>query len=113
MDDFVAWLRDLMLRKNWKQKVVASQVGVSQGTVSQWLSGEDEPRPAAVQKLAELAGVDAIELFRLVYGLPKSDDKDIHLPNAEQDEVVKIFRGLTTENKALAISLLKTMKEHN
>lgn len=70
VNDFRDWLREQMRIRDWKQAGVAKDVGVSQSAVSQWLSGEDNPRPGALGKLAEITSTNPVWLFELVGYFP-------------------------------------------
>ena len=55
-------LRDEMRANHLSQAAVAQRVGVSQQTVSKWLTGETQPRPKLFQALADVLGIDARDL---------------------------------------------------
>lgn len=50
-------LRELMNEKGISQQTLANAVGVSEASVSFWLSGRKYPTPGKVQKIADFFGV--------------------------------------------------------
>lgn len=62
MSEMPRKIRELRKRLRMGQTEFADQMGVSQGTVSKWETGEDSPRVENIAKLAELAG-ESVEMF--------------------------------------------------
>ena len=56
----------LMTQKNLSVDDIALQCGVTDDTVSRWLTGESLPRPAKGRALATLLGTDTMTLYGLV-----------------------------------------------
>lgn len=54
-------IRELRRRRNLTQGEFAEAIGVKQSTVSRWESGAQEPEFSAVMRIAEWAGIDAVE----------------------------------------------------
>lgn len=58
-----------MKRQGWSQRRFAGAVGVSQPTVSDWLSGEKEPKSRYVPKMAEVLGLSVNDLLSETAGI--------------------------------------------
>lgn len=57
-------LRVIIRQRNWNDQDLAEEVGVSQATVSRWLSGEQEPKNLTeLVNLAERLGITTDELL--------------------------------------------------
>lgn len=91
------------------QAALAERVGVSQQTVSKWLTAETQPRPKLLGALARALGVDATDLSATLVaddGEPPSSDRLLEmrlaalqrrlreLSPAELDRVEAYLRGL-------------------
>jgi transcriptional regulator with XRE-family HTH domain len=50
-------LKELLKSKGLKQNWLASKIGVSEVTVSNWCAGKSVPKKAHLQKISELLGV--------------------------------------------------------
>lgn len=50
-------------RKGVSQSAMAKELGVSQGTISKWCTGEHFPPPRRLPSIAAYFGVDPLELF--------------------------------------------------
>ena len=77
MDTLRQWRR----RKGWTQADLAREAGVHLETVSGIETGNHEPRPSTLQKLAGALGVEVEELFdspkaRAPTSLPKEADEE-------------------------------------
>jgi transcriptional regulator with XRE-family HTH domain len=68
---FVAFLRELMRRRECLPSRLAADLGVSHATVSRWFSGEDIPSTQSCQKLAEYSGVPLEKILSIVGHLPR------------------------------------------
>ncbi len=68
--DFRYWLDAFMRNGGWTQASLGKALGVAQVTVGAWVNGKNLPDAHNLRKLAELAGEDAIWLFRQVGYLP-------------------------------------------
>lgn len=69
-------IRAALAAKGWDQKQLAQTIGVSAQAVTNWMKGDDFPRPATLLKLAT--------------ALSLSFDKLVHLP--QRDEPIIAFR---------------------
>ncbi len=68
--DLVAFLEDLMRRKNRRACPMAKEIRVSHPTMSRWLSGEDVPSTASCHKLAEHSGAPLQKVLALAGHVP-------------------------------------------
>ena len=50
-------IRAALASKGWDQKKLAEAVGVSGQAVTNWMKGEDFPRPATLLKLASILSI--------------------------------------------------------
>lgn len=57
MDIFIKRLQELLDKKDWKQKELAKKTGVTEVTISRYLSGERSPRVEVVKQIAEALNV--------------------------------------------------------
>lgn len=60
---FAGNLREIMKEKGVTQQTLAQAVGVSDASVSFWLSGQKYPSPGKVQKIADFLGVRKSQLI--------------------------------------------------
>ena len=60
---FAENLREIMKEKGISQQTLAQIVGVSDASVSFWLSGQKYPSPGKVQKIADFLGVRKSQLI--------------------------------------------------
>ena len=60
---FAENLREIMKEKGISQQTLAQIVGVSDASVSFWLSGQKYPTPGKVQKIADYLGVRKSQLI--------------------------------------------------
>lgn len=74
---FAAWLRerataagyDLSGPRSGGATLLAQDAGVTPSLVSRALSGQSEPAPGTLRRLAPVLGVTEVELFTAAYGL--------------------------------------------
>lgn len=62
---FAENLKGIMKEKGIEQKTLAQAIGVSDASVSFWLSGQKYPTPGKVQKIADFLGVRKSQLIDL------------------------------------------------
>ena len=55
-------IKDLIKRSGFKQKWIAEQLGVSEITISNWVSGKFIPSKRNKEKLSKILGVSIIEI---------------------------------------------------
>lgn len=76
-------VKELCIRKGLVQKELASMVGVSQPTVSDWFNNKTDPSGERLEKLSEIFGVSRAAI--LGYDNPKEpQDIDPHTYYAEK-----------------------------
>jgi len=64
-----------MRRRQCKPINLATDLGISNATVSRWLSGKDIPNIQSCQKLAEYSGIGLEKILSIVGYLPRVADK--------------------------------------
>ncbi len=52
-------LKELMIEKGFTQKSLANAIGTTQGTISKWLSGVQEPRLYQLKQICAVFGCTA------------------------------------------------------
>ena len=92
-------IRRLIESRNMSQSQLAEILGVSNGTLSDWLKGRFYPRHKYITKMSEYFGVDETEITK---------EKDI-VPT--DDRLMSLYNSLTDEKKAQAIDYLKYLVE--
>jgi len=73
--DFMFWLREFRRSKELSQDELGRLVGVTGPAVGRWESGESNPDPKQLRRLADVSGIGEIELFRLVGYLSENGDR--------------------------------------
>ena len=64
--EFKDILKDLLVEKNLSQQEFAKSICTTQGTVSKWLSGAQEPRYSQIKNICRVYGIDANVLLGIV-----------------------------------------------
>lgn len=62
---FQAVIKDILAELNISQEQFAKSIGTTQGTVSKWLNGSQEPRYCQLQKIATKYNIDAETILGL------------------------------------------------
>jgi transcriptional regulator with XRE-family HTH domain len=62
---FRKFVEPLLDERGWNQQELADAAGLTQGTVSKYLSGEREPKASALMSIAVALGVPIDQLVRL------------------------------------------------
>ena len=52
-------LKDLLIEKGYSQEAFANAIGTTQGTISKWLSGRQEPRLYQLKQICSILGCSA------------------------------------------------------
>lgn len=89
-------LRALLNDRGVSQTELASAIGVSSGTLSDWLSGRYYPRMKYIEAMAKFFGVtpgDIIETKKA--------------PSSKDDEAAELFMSLPEEAKQQALDYLR------
>ena len=78
--------KELLEYKDVTQTQAAFDLGVNQGTISKWISGENSPPTKKLEELASYFGVDPIFLFerypwdgphrKIIERIPSLDERD-------------------------------------
>jgi transcriptional regulator with XRE-family HTH domain len=55
---FANWVRGQLRRRQWNDAELARRLGVPNGTVSRWMTGERRPNPQSCDRVADLLGAD-------------------------------------------------------
>ena len=63
-------IKELLKEKNVTQKELAKRMGVSEGTISTFMSGKFSPTLDTLQRIAEALDIDIAELFTPVLRCP-------------------------------------------
>ena len=81
MNNFAIWLNDFMEQRDLTQEALAGMIGVSHVAISKWQRSLNLPEPKQLRNLAEVAGLNPIELFQLCgylpFQLPKQPKRNI------------------------------------
>lgn len=114
--DFRYWLDAFMRNGGWTQASLGKALGVAQVTVGAWVNGKNLPDAHNLRKLAELAGEDAIWLFRQVgYLPPEADNSAAHASpvlSRRVQEVVSLVSRLSEADQDLEIAMLRLRVNH-
>ena len=114
--DFRYWLDAFMRNGGWTQASLGKALGVAQVTVGAWVNGKNLPDAHNLRKLAELAGEDAIWLFRQVgYLPPEAESSAAHASpvlSRRAQEIVSLFNRLAEADQDLEIAALRLRVNH-
>lgn len=104
---FKNWLIDQKKKRKWTNEKLGNEIGISHGAVGSWARGKYLPDPTSLRKLAEVAGVSDVWLFRLVGYLAPDDSTEF--PTPEMAEWTGMFGRLPDEDRKelLAIARIK------
>ena len=80
-NNFAIWLNDFMEQRDITQEALAGMIGVSHVAISKWQRSLNLPEPRQLRNLADVAGLNPIELFQLCgylpFQLPKQPKRNI------------------------------------
>lgn len=88
-------IKELIAKKGITQSELAKELGVSSGTLSDWIKGRYYPRHRYLVRMAEYFGVTPLQI---------TAKKDTIPPD---DGLVSLFNSLSTESKEKAIDYMK------
>ena len=105
-------IREELAARHWGISQLAEKLGVRLGVVSRWLTEADckrvVPLPQMCVQIAEVFGLDVIEVFRLAGYLPMRDE-DLRLSHPHDQEIRssqrllrRILAGIPDNEWALA-----------
>lgn len=100
-------LKDLRISRNWTTRELAEKIGVSQGMIPRYESGEATPRHDVVTKLAEVFDVSLNDLLEIkpvsITGLPFDAKRFEHS--------ITDLRRLDERSKMLVQTLIEELVE--
>lgn len=67
---FGDWLLDMLHRKDWSQRRLAREAGVTSAAVSRWVRGMDLPGAENIARIAAAFGLDPVVVMHRVNGSP-------------------------------------------
>ena len=94
-DDIGKNIKDLIKAKGITQTALARHLGISNGTLSDWISGRYRPKPKNIKAIAEYFGVTPMEI---------SLKKD---PRPIDDRLKSLFDSLSDDKKEQAIDYMR------
>ena len=97
-------LRILIEDKDMTQKELATQLNIAPSTVSSYVQNTREPDFATLKMLAKFFDVSIDYLL---------DYSTSHKPSRQEDELLRIFRTLTPEQKEICIEQTKVFMKLN
>jgi transcriptional regulator with XRE-family HTH domain len=84
--DNIGWrLREERQFRGWSQRDLARETGVNTDTISGIETGQHEPRPSTMRKLAEGLGIEVRDLF-IEPALPKAPAREAGQPERTEDK---------------------------
>jgi len=105
-------LKELRVEKGLKQSEVAVAVGVSTAVYGYYERGINKPDPDMLVKLADFFGcsVDYLLGREDDFGKIIGSENGVIL-NADEEELVKAYRKLSSSTKSAMLSTLKSLSE--
>jgi len=105
--EFGEWLKEQREERGWSRAELARQAGVSEGAISKWESGKQEPRYRELVKIAEvfdssvLGNVDVIysKTSKIVEGFVAAVNR---LPLSDEDKMQTITSVINALGKETA-----------
>src|SRR3990167_5357494 len=95
------WLREFRRSKELSQDELGRLVGVTGPAVGRWESGESNPDPKQLRRLADVSGIGEIELFRLVGYLSEDGDRAVTPAHPLIREIMRELPGLDEDGLRL------------
>lgn len=92
-------IRKLLKDRNISQKELAESIGVSGGTLSDWLRGRFYPRKKYIDAMAQYFNVSADEITK---------EKD----TSQDEKLMSLFNSLSDDKKAQAIEYVRFLLRH-
>lgn len=104
-------VKEICVRKGIVQKELASLVGVSQPTVSDWFNNKKDPSGARLEKLAAVLDVSRAVILGLddIPDQPKTEKA----PADDRAEAKRILESMTDEEYERAVAVLKALRNTN
>jgi transcriptional regulator with XRE-family HTH domain len=91
VDNIGQRLREERQLKGWSQRDLARETGVNTDTISGIETGQHEPRPSTLRKLAEGLGIEVRDLF-MEPALPKAEAPDPGLSKEAEERHEAIYQ---------------------
>lgn len=113
MNVFSSRLKQTMDEKNMTQSDLSALTGIAKSSISQYLSGKNEPRPAMVKKIAEVLDKPENWLSGMVDDINSESIPEISLPVKEaaklmgkSDQFIRVGlqRGILPFGSAVKLS---------
>ena len=98
-------LKNFLEIKKIEQKDLAAVLGVSPGTVCDWIHGRAYPRPERIRAMAMFFGVNPYDLTDGKY-ISKEISKN-------EQEILDLFSDIPETEKESAINLLNNLRNSN
>jgi transcriptional regulator with XRE-family HTH domain len=95
-------IREELRRRNWSQAEFAEASGVSTGTISRLLAGENAPSLDTLERLAKALGYDLLSFIALVRGGAGSFD---------DQALIGAYHRLDAADRELVLDLAKRLVE--
>lgn len=89
-------LRKILDERGMSQTQLASAIGISSGTLSDWLSGRYYPRTKHIEAMAEFFNIPTEDLVA-----------EKKTPSSVDDEALSLFMRLSADGKEQAIDYLR------
>jgi transcriptional regulator with XRE-family HTH domain len=103
---FAGFLKEIMLKRNMKQKELAAKVGISQQAISVYLGGNKKPTVSTIHKIARGLKLDVDSLLKYA-GDPRKDNPAKGLKFAlstDENYIISVFRDLPEAEKLNVIT---------
>lgn len=97
-------LRNLIEERNLTQKKVANDLNIAPSTMGGYVQGSSEPDFETLRRIAEYFNVSADYLLGV---------KSINCNNSAEDELIRVFRSLTSEQQRIFIEQGKVFIRSN
>jgi transcriptional regulator with XRE-family HTH domain len=94
--DFSEWLNKQLDQRGWSQGELARRAGISQGAISNVLSGKREPGADFCMKVAQALGEAPEKVLKLAGILPASEAE---IREIRTEEMLAIYRTMTPGQK--------------
>lgn len=99
-------VRDLITLRGMTVSEFARKLGEQQQTVQKWTSGNRNPKPKNMNKIAEQLGVPVTEISTVVFDVSKSEIQEL---NREIEEITGMWSRLTAEQRSAVMQLVRSM----
>jgi transcriptional regulator with XRE-family HTH domain len=110
MTSFPSWLRRQMDSREWGVTKLSKELGVSHGLVSQWLSGQRNPSPRSIDRIADVLFVDVDEVLTVAGHRPRDFDADPDSPPERFHAMMKRIHW-DPQREAMIDAILRQMVE--